>query len=59
MHDLNRLLFIAWEDPCCPWLQMKRKEKLQKKTKHVINTNVQFVTLNNNNKLYTLLNQMY
>ena len=27
--------------------------------KHVINTNAQFVTLNNNNKLYTLLNFAY
>ena len=36
---------------------MEIKEKLQKKSKHVINTNVQFVTFNsNNNKFYTLLN---
>ena len=39
---------------------MEIKEKLQKKSKHVINTNAQFVTFNsNNNKFYTLLNFVY
>ena len=34
-----------------------KKKKLQKKTKHVINTNAQFVTFNNNNnnKIYPTL----
>ena len=35
-----------------------RMKSYKRKTKHIINTNAQFVILNNN-KLYTLLNQIY
>ena len=60
MHSLNRLLsyglkrlidVLHGRNPFCLNYGNKRKEKLQKKTKHVINTNAQFVTFNSNNKL--------
>ena len=40
---------------------IKEKNSYKRKTKHVINTNAQFVTLNNNNynKLYTLFIYAY
>ena len=60
MYDLNRLLFYCMGGTLvAPSYNAKGKKSYKGKTKHVINTSAQFVTLNNNNKFYTLLNQIY
>ena len=60
MHGLNGLLFIAWEDPLLPLVtvQMERNATKEKQSMLLIPMH-QFVTLINNNKLYSLLNQIY
>ena len=60
MHGINRLLFYCMAGTLVALsYHASGKKCYKRKAKHVINTNTWFVMLNNDNKLYTLLNQIY